>query len=117
MHYIKETQKIVERHPVKIMPIKSLCKERLTPRRLITNPFILIHSTVFVVLIEVFIGWSRAHSPGRLYLTSPGVHLLEKLNFQMDEKDIHWRNRSKKYKFEHPRQQLAWEKGIPRVSI
>jgi len=29
MHNIKKTQKIVERHPIKIMPIKNLCKERL----------------------------------------------------------------------------------------
>ena len=43
----QKTQKIVERHPIKIMPIKYLCKERLTPRRLITNPFILIRSTSF----------------------------------------------------------------------
>jgi len=43
----QKTQKIVERHPIKIMPIKNLCKERLTPRRLITNPFILIRSTSF----------------------------------------------------------------------
>ena len=47
MHYIKKTQKIVERHPIKIMPIKNLCKERLTPRCLITNPFILIRSMSF----------------------------------------------------------------------
>jgi hypothetical protein len=31
----------------------------------------------------------------------------------MDEKDIRWRTRSEKYKFEQPRQQLDWGKGIP----
>ena len=64
-------------------------QERLTPGWLTANPFMLIRSTSFVVLVKVFAGWSQASSPSRLHLTPPGVHLLEKLNFLMDEKDIH----------------------------
>jgi hypothetical protein len=71
-------------------------QEHLTLGWLTANPFILIRSTSFGVLVDILQGYAQDQE--QVYpIVSISLH-------RMDEKGIHWQNRSKK---DHDNNQLG----------